>query len=98
LYKPKNKESKNIIDRFANYKFHKNKILIAFCLVAIVTGVFTFSKVPFNNNIADLNFVPEPMKASEKQLENLGSIGAKSIYLSVYANEIDEVLEKNNAL
>lgn len=98
LYKPKTEETQNILDRFANYKFHKNKILLAVCLVAIIIGVFTFSKVNFNNNIADLNFVPDPMKMSEKQLENLGSIGSKSIYLSVYDNEVDEVLNKNNAL
>lgn len=98
LYKPKKERANNLIDRFANYKFHGNKALIVLCLVAIVIGIFTFSKVPFNNNIADLNFVPKPMKESEKQLENLGSIGAKSIYLSVYSNEVEEVLEKNNLL
>jgi 1-acyl-sn-glycerol-3-phosphate acyltransferase len=98
LYKPKKQLTNNVIDRFANFKFHRNKILIALCLVAIIIGVFTFSKVSFNNNIADLNFVPQPMKESEKQLENLGSIGAKSIYLSVYDNDVDGVLDKNNAL
>ena len=98
LYKPKTERTNNIIDRFANYKFHRNKVLIALCLAAIIIGVFTFSKVTFNNNIADLNFVPQPMKESEKQLENLGSIGAKSIYLSVYDTEIEKILDKNNSL
>lgn len=98
LYKPKTERANNIIDRFADYKFHRNKVLIALCLVAIIIGVFTFSKVTFNNNIADLNFVPQPMKDSEKQLENLGSIGAKSIYLSVYDTEIEGILDKNNDL
>lgn len=98
LYKPKAEKTNTIIDRFANYKFHKNKVLIVFCIVAIVIGIFTFSKVSFNDDISDLNFVPQAMKESEKQLEGLGSIGAKSIYLSVYANEVDEVLNKNNAL
>ncbi|MEX1192670.1 MAG: MMPL family transporter [Brumimicrobium sp.] len=98
LYKPKGEERKNLIDKFSGYAFHKNKILFGICIVAVIFGAFTFSKVSFNNNIADLNFVPEPIKKAESKLENIGSIGSKSIYLAVYGENIDEVVEKNSVL
>lgn len=98
LYIPKIVEKTTFIDRFADYKFEKNKIIIALISLASIVGIFAFSKVGFNNNIADLNFVPKDMKASEKQFENLGSVGGKSIYLSVYGTNNDSVIHKNNEL
>jgi hypothetical protein len=98
LYKPKANAKETIIDKFAGHKFEKNKVLVIITVIAVVFGAFTFSKVRFNDNIADLNFVPDEMKASERQLENLGSIGAKSIYLSVYSDTTESLLSMNNDL
>ena len=98
LYKPRTNSKETIIDKFAGHKFEKNKILLIITVIAVIFGAFTFSKVRFNDNIADLNYVPEDMKASEKQLENLGSIGAKSIYLSVYSDTTESLLSMNNKL
>src|SRR5690554_1551823 len=98
LYKPHSNIKETILDRFAGHSFEKNKVLIIVTVIAVVFGAFTFSKVRFNNNIADLNYVPEAMKASEQQLESLGSIGAKSIYLSVYSDTTESLLHLNNQL
>lgn len=102
LYVPKEKDKIkarfSIIDKLGAYSFEKNKVLIGLILLAIALGIFTFSKVPFNNNISNLNFVPENMKASEKQLENIGSMGKKSIYISVYGDTLNQLLSKNTSL
>lgn len=98
LYKPKDKTKETIIDQFAGYKFEKNKAILIITLIAVIFGAFTFSKVRFNDNISDLNYVPEAMKTSEQQLENLGSIGAKSIYVSVHSDDTEELLFLNNKL
>ncbi|HLV43256.1 MAG TPA: 1-acyl-sn-glycerol-3-phosphate acyltransferase [Brumimicrobium sp.] len=98
LYKPRTNIKETIIDKFAGHKFEKNKVLLIVTVVAVTFGAFTFTKVRFNDNIADLNYVPENMKKSEIQLESLGSIGAKSIYLSVYSNNTDSLLLLNNQL
>lgn len=98
LYKPQSSIKETIIDKMAGHRFEKNKIILAITVIAVILGAFTFSKVRFNDNIADLNYVPDEMKASEKQLENLGSIGAKSIYLSVYSDTTEALLSMNNAL
>jgi 1-acyl-sn-glycerol-3-phosphate acyltransferase len=66
--------------------------------VLIVVGLFTYSDVKFNNNLANLNFVPDDMKRSEAQLEGMGSIGAKSIYVVAYGASVDDVVSKNHHL
>ena len=102
LYVPKEKDKvkarTSIIDRLGAYSFEKNKFLIGIILLAIVLGVFSFSKVRFNNDISALNFIPENMKASEKKLEQIGSMGGKSIYLSVYGDSLDPLLSKNTTI
>lgn len=98
LYKPKQRPNVTIIDNLAEHKFHKNKVLLSIAIIAILFGIFSYDKVEFNNNIADLNFVPDEMQASEKQLESLGSIGAKSIYVTAYSDTLESVLNRNNQL
>jgi 1-acyl-sn-glycerol-3-phosphate acyltransferase len=103
LYAPKTsknsqKNKKHFIDKLAQASPHNNKWAFGLSILLILFGLFTYSKVNFNNNLADLNFVPQEMKESEKQLESLGSIGAKSIYLACYGKDIEKVLDDNHNL
>lgn len=98
LYIPQAIARKTIIDRMAAHAFDKNKILIGITLLAALFGIFTFSKVKFDKNISDLNYFPSNMKASEHQLNQLGNINAKSIYATVYGNNLDSILSQNHRL
>lgn len=98
LYIPKAQVKTTFIDRFAKYNFEKSKIILGIGTLVIIFGMFTISKVQFNDNISDLNYVPADMQASEKQLEDLGSIGGKTIYLTAYGYSLDSVLQKNNEI
>lgn len=99
VYKPNEILKKSsIIDKLGAYNYEKNKFLLGVSLIMIVLGIFSFSKVEFNSNLSDLNYVPENMIQSEKQLEEIGSIGAKSIYLTTYGNNLEQILAKNTKL
>ena len=101
LYKPKEDNfahKRNVIDRLADFSFHKNKWLIGSCLVIIAICCFTYNDVVFNNDLSQLNFVPKDIKKAEKELEESTNLASKSIYLAAYGNSIDEALQKNNAL
>jgi uncharacterized protein len=89
---------KTILDRIGAYPFHQNKIVIGICLLVILSSLFVFNKVTFNNDLAALNFVPKEIKAAEAKLESTTNLTSKSIYLASYGNSIDEVLTKNNQL
>ncbi len=99
LYKPREISTKNnFLEYFAKYSFEKNKVLWIVSSVVILFSLFTFHKVSFNNNLSDLNFIPEHLKKVETKLEQSTSITSKSIYLVAYGNGFEEALEANNNL
>lgn len=98
IYKPKFAKKPHLIDKISRFEPHTNKWLFTLSVVFIVVGFFTYSNVRFNNNLVDLNFVPDNMKRSEAQLEGLGSIGAKSIYVVAHSTQVEDVVRKNHEL
>lgn len=101
LYTPKPGESierKTVLDKMAGFAFERNKILVISSIVIIIVSLFTYQKVGFNNDISQLNYVPSEIKKAEKDLESSTSLTSKSLYVAVYGNSIDEVLQKNERL
>lgn len=100
LYVPSDEapERKNILDKMAGFAFERNKFLIISSVVIIIISFFTFHKVLFNNDISQLNYVPDEIKKTEKDLETATSLTSKSIYLAAYGNDPNAVLEENNVL
>jgi 1-acyl-sn-glycerol-3-phosphate acyltransferase len=101
LYKPKVKMEEqpiSVLDKIAFFSFHKNKFLIISCLIIIVVSLFTFKNVTFNNNLSELNYVPDEIKLAESKLENATNLTSKSIYLTSYGNSIDEALAHSNTI
>ncbi|MGV3461382.1 MAG: 1-acyl-sn-glycerol-3-phosphate acyltransferase [Flavobacterium sp.] len=87
-----------VLDKLAGFSFHKNRPLIILSIFVIIGSFFTFRSVVFNNDISQLNFVPDDIKHAEKSLEASTSLTSKSLYLASYGNTPDEVLQKNSAL
>ncbi len=101
LYKPSIKaveNSNSALDKVASFSFHKNKFLIISCLVVVAVSFFTFKNVTFNNNLSELNYVPDEIKTAESKLEKATNLTSKSIYLTAYGNSIDEALVHSNAV
>lgn len=100
LYQPKTGtiQEKTFLDKAASFSFERNKFLILSSVIVIVVGLFTFSKVTFNNNLSDLNFIPKEIKAAEAKLESTSNLTSKSIYLTSYGNSIEEALQHNVTL
>jgi len=101
LYKPKMENAahkKNAIDKLAGFSFHKNRFLIGSCVLITIVCFFTYSKVGFNNDLSQLNFIPTAIKAAEKKLEESTSLTSKTIYVAAYGNSMNEALENNSRL
>lgn len=101
LYRPKSVEGitrKSILDRLASYSFEKNKVLIFGSLLLIGISLFTYQKVTFDDDLSKLNFIPDELKQVEKQLENSTNLTSKSLYLVLYGEDKEEVLQKNAQL
>ncbi|HLV46606.1 MAG TPA: MMPL family transporter, partial [Flavobacterium sp.] len=101
LYVPKEVENmtrKSVLDRLASYSFEKNKVLIFGSLLLIGISLFTYHKVTFDNDLSKLNYIPDEIKQVEKQLENSTNLTSKSLYLVLYGEDKQEVLQKNAEL
>jgi hypothetical protein len=100
LYKPKSNTipKENVLDKLAAFSFENNKILIGITTVVIIISFFTFGKVSFNNNLSELNFIPDEIKKTEEKLEKRTNLTSKSIYLAAYGNSIEEAIQNNSKL
>ena len=100
LYKPKNNTipKENVLDKLAAFSFENNKILIGITTVVIIISFFTFGKVSFNNNLSELNFIPDEIKKTEEKLDKRTNLTSKSIYLAAYGNSIEEAIQNNSKL
>ncbi|WP_413510949.1 1-acyl-sn-glycerol-3-phosphate acyltransferase [Myroides odoratus] len=99
LYKPSQKEmlnhSNSVLDRIARFPFDKNKTLLILCVVIIAISFVTFQKVKFNSDLSSLNYFPEELKQAEKKLESTVDSGAKSLYLTCFGEDLEQVVEQN---
>lgn len=102
IYSPKSLDGQpaksTIVDKIGAYPYERNRWLAVFCSAIIVLSFFGFSKIKFNNNLGDLNFVPDEMKRSEAQLERLSDLASKSVYAIAYGRTQAEALEHNAEL
>ncbi len=101
IYQPSKKEKNakpTVIDKIGAYPYEKNKWLIIFCTILIVASFFGFTKIKFNQNINDLNYIPADQQANEKKLQEMSDLTDKSVYVVSYGNSEAEALEKNSKL
>ncbi|UJH91637.1 MMPL family transporter [Antarcticibacterium sp. 1MA-6-2] len=92
------REKPTFIDKISSFSFHKNNPLVIIISLMFVIGLFTFTSVNFNSDLAELNYEPEEIKIKEQKVQQIAGRAAKSIYLVSYGNSIDEALENNNEL
>lgn len=99
LYRPKQELRHNsILDKLAAFPFERSKVLIGICLVLIVLSCFTSGRVGYNNNLADLNFVPTTLRQIEQKLDKLTNTSSKSVYLVSTGRTYEEVAQKADRL
>lgn len=102
LYKPSEKEmvgnSNTLLDKVARFPFDKSKPLFILCLLAILVSFFTFNKVGFNKDLTSLNYFPTDLKQAEQKLNNTLDSNTKSLYVTCFGEDIEQVVEHNALL
>lgn len=87
-----------LLDRLADYDFHKNKWAIGLLTLLLTASLFTYRNIEFNRDIAKLNYESEVLIQARERLEALTDIGSKSIYLSTFGENREAVLQRNDSL
>ncbi|MDR2222722.1 MAG: 1-acyl-sn-glycerol-3-phosphate acyltransferase [Flavobacteriaceae bacterium] len=102
LYKPSEKdlvgESNTLIDKVAKFPFDRSKWLLGLCLLVTIVSFFTFDKTTFNKDLSSMNYFPEELKQAEEKLDNTIDSNSKSLYVTCYGKNVDEVIENNAKL
>ena len=99
VYKPKRIIHINkitLIDRLSDYKFDKSKGLIGLVSTLLIVSFFTFSKVPFNNDLSKLNYTSPELKIAEIELDSLLNLSSKSLYVIAFGETPESVLKSND--
>ena len=89
---------KTLLDRWANFQWHKSRWAISILAVLFVISIFTYGKVVFDQDIAKLNYETQDLLDARERLEKLTDIGSKSLYLSTYGENFQQVLQRNDSL
>jgi len=100
VYKTKNTAAgqKTILDRWAAYNLHQNKWALSALGILFVLSIFTYKKVVFNQDITKLNYETQALLKARERMEKLTDIGSKSIYISTYGKDRQQVLQQNDSL
>lgn len=89
---------KTVLDRWAAFELHKNKWALSLLAILFFISIFTYNKVVFNQDITKLNYETQALLGARERLEKLTDIGSKSIYLSTYGEDLEQVLQQNDKI
>src|SRR5690606_13862746 len=92
------KQQTNVLDKFADYPFHKNKWMLIGLGVVLIVSIFTYHKVEFNKDISKLNYEPAEIKTAMQHLDDLTDISSKSVYLATYGKSVEGTLQLNDSI
>ena len=92
------KQQTNILDKVADYPFHKNIWLLVGLAIILIVSVFAYQRVVFDKDISKLNYEPAEIKAAMEHLDKLTDISSKSVYLATYGKSVEGTLQLNDSI
>lgn len=92
------KQQINVLDKVADYPFHKNKWMLIGLGAVLVVSIFTYPRVEFNKDISKLNYEPTEIKDAIQHLDELTDISSKSVYLATYGKSVEGTLQLNDSI
>lgn len=91
-------KKETLLDKVANYAFHKNKWVLGLLILVFGASLFTYNKASFNSDISQLNFEPPELMEAQKRLDVLTNSSSKSVYVVAYADSENEALATNDSI
>ncbi len=85
-----------VLDKISKYSLHRSKLSFLLIGIVLLISFFTYNEVKFNKDLSSLNFMPEEMISSEKELDKLTNFSSKSLYVASFANTLEDALLIND--
>lgn len=89
---------KTLLDQFAAFDFSKSKLIIGGLIIGLVMSAFSFTKVRFNNDLSQLNYMPEHLQNAESNIDALTNISSKALYIVAFGDNTEQVLQTNDSI
>mgnify|MGYP001028650378 CR=1 FL=1 len=86
------------LDKISSIRFEHNKWLVAAIFIITIILYRFAGKVSFEPDMTQLNYMSEKVKAAENKLNSISGAALKSIYIVSEGNDLNEALQKNEAL
>ncbi len=98
VFKPKaRKISFSFPDSIASYRFEKNRGLVITIVVLSIVFYYTGKRTSFNENLMDMNYMTEELKAAENKINQNSSFAMSSVFAVTSGETLEEAII-NNAL
>lgn len=88
----------NLINKIAEYKYHKNKWLVLIIVSLSVFLIFFIKNVKFDKNLMKLNYMSPELLMTQQNLEKISNVTNKTIYIVSKSNSIENALIENEKL
>lgn len=85
----------SFIDRLAAYRPEFNKYLVIIIIALTVFFAYWMTKVGFESDLNDMNFMSAKLKRSENELNRINQYALQSVYLVTEGKDLDEALINN---
>ncbi len=86
------------IDKIAALKPEYNKYLVLIILMLTIVFSFWASKVGFESDLQNMNYMSSKLKESEKKLNQINQYALQSVYLVTEGKTLDDALINNEKL
>jgi 1-acyl-sn-glycerol-3-phosphate acyltransferase len=84
-----------MVDNVVAFRFRNRKTLMAaVILITCILSWFAFD-VSFENNLMNMNFMPERLKAAEDKLDAINNAHLRSVFCIAYGQNLNEAADAN---
>lgn len=88
----------HLIDRINGLPWDRNPWILGTMLVLLVAGIVFSPKVGFDSDLRNLNYVDQPLDASQRLYSEKNEAGHMNMYFAAYDNDFDQALAYDKLL
>ena len=87
-----------LADRFNNFPWDRNPLVLGAVLLIVIVGVAMYPKVRFDSDLRHLDYDNEELTESQNLYYEKNQNGYRDLYFAVYDDDLDQALEYDKML
>ena len=88
----------NKIEQFVGYRYDGNKWMVLSIIVLSIVALFFYKDVQFDDNMSNINYMPNHIVEAEKRSAEIFGDESKSVYIVTGGQNLDELTEEYSRL